>query len=159
MLLLRRGLVALTCLLSTALFASAALYEDQVGMFDWHREGLGKVSHTVLPSKNNKNHQVSKAIYVATMVNVLAKLDAKTSDIEWRQYLPDSSINQVTFCDTHESLISVSSVRTNASCSPGRGKSRSNRCDGLDVGTRDHFGIASGDVADREGSSLGSRRE
>ncbi|CAK4661838.1 hypothetical protein LEN26_005748 [Aphanomyces euteiches] len=101
-------LLLLLVLALTASTVIEALHDDQIGLFDWHRQGLGEVVHSVFPSKNSKNVKVTKAMYVASRANVLAKLDTKTSAIEWRHVLPEVSIESLLFCDSHASLVTVS---------------------------------------------------
>ncbi|KDO31298.1 hypothetical protein SPRG_03914 [Saprolegnia parasitica CBS 223.65] len=109
-----RGVLAVLVALCCAA-AVSAIYEDQVGEFDWHRAGLGEVHHVAFPSKNSKNFLVTKAMYVATEANVLAKVDLKTSDVAWRHVLPEATaVEDLVFCDTHESVVSVSSSRASA---------------------------------------------
>ncbi|RHY78565.1 hypothetical protein DYB30_000035 [Aphanomyces astaci] len=104
----------LVVLLHASVCVHSALYEDQIGLFDWHREGLGEVTHAVFPSKNSKDVKVSKALYVASRANVLAKLDSKTSAVEWRHVLPESSIDALHFADSHASVVTLSTSTNNA---------------------------------------------
>ncbi|OQR94099.1 hypothetical protein ACHHYP_01814 [Achlya hypogyna] len=106
---MRGALAVLGALLSAA--CVSAIYEDQVGEFDWHRAGLGEVTHAVFPSKNSKNVAVTGAMYVATEANVLAKVDLKTSDVAWRHVLPETTaIDNIVFSDATESVVSLSST-------------------------------------------------
>ncbi|RHY35446.1 hypothetical protein DYB32_000109 [Aphanomyces invadans] len=104
----------LLVLLNASVRVLSALYEDQIGLFDWHREGLGELTHAVFPSKNSKDVKISKALYVASRANVLAKLDAKTSAVEWRHILPETSIDSLHFADAHASLLTLSTSIHNA---------------------------------------------
>ncbi|OQR81307.1 hypothetical protein THRCLA_11841, partial [Thraustotheca clavata] len=97
---------------------SNAIYEDQVGEFDWHRAGLGEVMHASLPSKSSSSYHLTKGMYVASEANVLAKLDMKTSVIEWRQVLPENTaIEDIVLCETQDSLVSVSLSSASAATS------------------------------------------
>jgi hypothetical protein len=70
-------------LLVAALVAAAgALYADQAGEQDWHRENIGRVSHAV--SKQ-------KALFVLTEAgdrSLVASLGARTGTLNWRTALP-----------------------------------------------------------------------
>tara|TARA_B110000977_G_scaffold156798_1_gene199561 strand:+ start:24520 stop:24858 length:339 start_codon:yes stop_codon:yes gene_type:complete len=58
-----------------------AIYEDQVGSFDWHKEHLGRVTHaTFAGGKTNKR------AFVATEQGAVSALDVKTGDIGKRGY-------------------------------------------------------------------------
>ncbi|XP_063001103.1 ER membrane protein complex subunit 1 [Elgaria multicarinata webbii] len=58
---------------------AAAVYEDQVGKFDWRQQYLGKIKFASLESS-----QGSKKLIVATEKNVMAALNSRTGDILWR---------------------------------------------------------------------------
>ncbi|XP_077998701.1 ER membrane protein complex subunit 1-like [Glandiceps talaboti] len=61
-----------------------ALYDDQVGKFDWRRQFIGKskfVTFDQTPSGSGRR------VLVATESNVLASVNARTGEIVWRQVL------------------------------------------------------------------------
>ncbi|XP_042333908.1 ER membrane protein complex subunit 1 isoform X2 [Sceloporus undulatus] len=58
---------------------SAAVYEDQVGKFDWRQQFVGKLRFASLESS-----QGSKKLIAATEKNVVAALNSRTGDILWR---------------------------------------------------------------------------
>ncbi|XP_030078280.1 ER membrane protein complex subunit 1 [Microcaecilia unicolor] len=68
-------------LLSFALLLafSAAVYEDQVGKFDWRQQYVGKVKFASLDT-----YQASKKLIVATEKNVIAALNSRNGDLLWR---------------------------------------------------------------------------
>ena len=78
---------AFLCVLAIAalLVGSAALFQDEVGVFDWTKENVGVVSRAVFPA-NAKN------VFVATDGGVLASLQLKTGAIQWRRVLADGNI-------------------------------------------------------------------
>ncbi len=72
-----RALLVATCLATTA-----ALYADQAGEQDWHRENIGRVTHAA--SKQ-------KALFVLTEAgdrSLVASLGARTGNLNWRTALP-----------------------------------------------------------------------
>ncbi|KAI4337487.1 hypothetical protein L6164_015897 [Bauhinia variegata] len=60
-----------------------SLYEDQVGLMDWHHQYLGKVKHAVFHTQKTGR----KRVLVSTEENVVASLDLRHGDIFWRQIL------------------------------------------------------------------------
>ncbi|KAF7239329.1 ER membrane protein complex subunit 1 [Varanus komodoensis] len=58
---------------------AGAVYEDQVGKFDWRQQYVGKIKFVSLESS-----QGSKKLIVATEKNVMAALNSRTGDILWR---------------------------------------------------------------------------
>lgn len=74
----RRAIAAALALLvlGTLATTATAIYEDQVGSFDWHQERLGRVTHaTFAGSKANKR------AFVATEQGAIGSLDFNTGDI------------------------------------------------------------------------------
>ena len=72
-----RALLVAACLATTA-----ALYADQAGEQDWHRENIGRVTHAA--SKQ-------KALFVLTEAgdrSLVASLGARTGNLNWRTALP-----------------------------------------------------------------------
>nr|XP_020637786.1 ER membrane protein complex subunit 1 isoform X2 [Pogona vitticeps] len=62
------------------LFLSAgAVYEDQVGKFDWRQQYVGKLKFA-----SSEASQGSKKLIVATEKNVMAALNSRTGEILWR---------------------------------------------------------------------------
>uniref|UniRef100_A0A8C8VKV3 ER membrane protein complex subunit 1 n=1 Tax=Pelusios castaneus TaxID=367368 RepID=A0A8C8VKV3_9SAUR len=57
----------------------AAVYEDQVGKFDWRQQYVGKLKFASLETS-----QGSKKLIVATEKNVMAALNSRNGEILWR---------------------------------------------------------------------------
>ncbi|XP_054857363.1 ER membrane protein complex subunit 1 [Eublepharis macularius] len=61
------------------LLPAGAVYEDQVGKFDWRQQYVGKLKFASLESS-----QGSKKLIVATEKNVMAAFNSRTGEILWR---------------------------------------------------------------------------
>uniref|UniRef100_A0A8D0CHR7 ER membrane protein complex subunit 1 n=1 Tax=Scleropages formosus TaxID=113540 RepID=A0A8D0CHR7_SCLFO len=72
-----------TCLAFLFLCCSLcdAVYEDQVGKFDWRQQYVGKVLFAHFESHS----QASKKLILATDKNIVASLNPRTGDLFWRQ--------------------------------------------------------------------------
>ncbi|KAL6865265.1 hypothetical protein ACP4OV_016416 [Aristida adscensionis] len=82
----RRPLLALlAALLAVASLATLAdaIYEDQVGLADWHQKYIGKVKQAVYHSQKSGRRRV----VVLTEENVIASLDLRSGDIFWRHVI------------------------------------------------------------------------
>ncbi|XP_077167763.1 ER membrane protein complex subunit 1 [Paroedura picta] len=75
----RRGVSAGLPLLLLLLLPAGAVYEDQVGKFDWRQQYVGKLKFASLEAS-----QGSKKLIVATEKNVMAAFNSRTGDILWR---------------------------------------------------------------------------
>ncbi|KAL2773302.1 ER membrane protein complex subunit 1 isoform 6 precursor [Daubentonia madagascariensis] len=73
------ALVLNFCLWAALLFPAAAVYEDQVGKFDWRQQYVGKLKFASLEFSPG-----SKKLVVATEKNVIAALNSRTGEILWR---------------------------------------------------------------------------
>ncbi|XP_077210891.1 catalytics [Tasmannia lanceolata] len=62
---------------------SIALYEDQVGLMDWHQQYIGKVKHAVFHTQKAGR----KRVVVSTEENAIACLDLRRGDVFWRHVL------------------------------------------------------------------------
>nr|VDD18936.1 unnamed protein product [Brassica oleracea] len=62
---------------------SFSLYEDQVGLMDWHQRYIGKVKHAVFHTQKAGR----KRVIVSTEENVVASLDLRHGEIFWRHVL------------------------------------------------------------------------
>ncbi|GAA0163002.1 hypothetical protein LIER_18979 [Lithospermum erythrorhizon] len=60
-----------------------SIYEDQVGLTDWHQEYIGKVKHAVF----HTHKAARKRVIVSTQQNVVASLDLRHAQIFWRHVL------------------------------------------------------------------------
>lgn len=61
---------------------AAALYEDEAGVNDWHKENLGRISALHAPANGDR-------LLVASEAAVIAALDAKDGSIAWRRVLDE----------------------------------------------------------------------
>uniref|UniRef100_A0A0E0KZZ2 ER membrane protein complex subunit 1 n=1 Tax=Oryza punctata TaxID=4537 RepID=A0A0E0KZZ2_ORYPU len=68
---------------SLAFTLAAAVYEDQVGLADWHQKYIGKVKQAVYHSQKSGRRRV----VVLTEENVIASLDLRSGDIFWRHVI------------------------------------------------------------------------
>ncbi|XP_076848062.1 ER membrane protein complex subunit 1 isoform X2 [Brachyhypopomus gauderio] len=59
---------------------TAAVFEDQVGKFDWRQQFVGEVRFAVFDT----NSQASKKLLVATEKNIFASINSRTGDLLWR---------------------------------------------------------------------------
>lgn len=73
----------LLLLLFSAFNFSHSLYEDQVGLMDWHQQYIGKVKQAVFQTQKAGR----KRVIVATEENVVASLDLRRGEIFWRKVL------------------------------------------------------------------------
>ncbi|XP_062101167.1 uncharacterized protein LOC133807046 isoform X1 [Humulus lupulus] len=62
---------------------SFSLYEDQVGLMDWHQQYIGKVKQAVFHTQKAGR----KRVVVSTEENVVASLDLRHGEIFWRHVL------------------------------------------------------------------------
>ena len=86
----RAGPAALVASAALALLAAAlapraarALTADQVGVIDWHAQGIGEVAHVLLPAARRRH------AYVAGASGALACIELKTGELAWRHVLDD----------------------------------------------------------------------
>lgn len=88
----------LVMLVLVGLFAHMAvgLYEDQVGKFDWRQQFIGSVQHIYRPADKWQDHP---NLIVATNGGVLAGLNLRNGDINWRHIVETSPV-----IGTHEHL-------------------------------------------------------
>ncbi|KAJ7965963.1 ER membrane protein complex subunit 1 [Quillaja saponaria] len=67
---------------------SFSLYEDQVGLMDWHQQYIGKVKHAVFHTQKTGR----KRVLVSTEENVVASLDLRHGEIFWRHVLGPNDV-------------------------------------------------------------------
>ncbi|XP_073937270.1 ER membrane protein complex subunit 1 isoform X2 [Castor canadensis] len=67
------------CFWTALLVTAAAVYEDQVGKFDWRQQYVGKLRFASLEFSPG-----SKKLIVVTEKNVIAALNSRTGEILWR---------------------------------------------------------------------------
>ncbi|CAM6116723.1 unnamed protein product [Calypogeia fissa] len=80
------ALLAVVCGILSIIGRSDAVYEDQVGLWDWHQEYIGKVTHAVFQTHGGGR----KRVIVATEQNSIASLNLRTGEIYWRRVLAES---------------------------------------------------------------------
>ncbi|KAH0638599.1 hypothetical protein KY285_035185 [Solanum tuberosum] len=73
----------LCIILFSSSYTSFALYEDQVGLMDWHQQYIGKVKKAVFQTQKAGR----KRVVVSTEENAIAALDLRHGEIFWRQIL------------------------------------------------------------------------
>ncbi|XP_066528147.1 ER membrane protein complex subunit 1 [Hoplias malabaricus] len=74
------GLLAVFTVSLCLLTKTEAVFEDQVGKFDWRQQFVGKVRFALFDSHS----QASKKLLVATEKNVFASLNSRTGELFWR---------------------------------------------------------------------------
>ncbi|KAL1516882.1 hypothetical protein ABEB36_000719 [Hypothenemus hampei] len=94
-----RSIYKVQVFLTILIHLTLALYEDQVGKFDWKRSFVGKVKYVSLEARR---------IIVATEENVLASLSMNTGDIQWRQLLEDPNDYQIELLQVDKEILTVS---------------------------------------------------
>ncbi|XP_066256521.1 ER membrane protein complex subunit 1 [Euwallacea similis] len=99
-----RSIYKVQVFLTILIHLTLALYEDQVGKFDWKRSFVGKVKFVSWEARR---------IIVATEENVLASLDLKTGDIQWRQLLEEPSDSQIQLLLVGKEILTVSGSGNN----------------------------------------------
>ena len=70
---------AFLCTVLTLAGLSHALYEEQAGFLDWHKENIGRVTHAQFAFRGREK------VFVATASSVVASLETKDGSIAWRQ--------------------------------------------------------------------------
>ncbi|CDP15321.1 unnamed protein product [Coffea canephora] len=69
-----------------------SLYQDQVGLMDWHQQYIGKVKHAVFHTQKAGR----KRVVVSTEENVIASLDLRRGEIFWRHVLgSNDTVNEL----------------------------------------------------------------
>ncbi|XP_006654166.1 ER membrane protein complex subunit 1 [Oryza brachyantha] len=79
----RHLLLLLLAFLASLATLADAVYEDQVGLADWHQRYIGKVKQAVYHSQKSGRRRV----VVLTEENVIASLDLRSGDIFWRHVI------------------------------------------------------------------------
>ncbi|KAM3921250.1 ER membrane protein complex subunit 1 [Leptodactylus fuscus] len=69
---------------------SVAVYEDQVGKFDWRQQYVGRLKFAALESG-----QGAKKLIAATEKNIIVALNSRTGDILWRHIDKDTAEGSV----------------------------------------------------------------
>jgi hypothetical protein len=61
--------------------SASALFEEQAGFLDWHKENIGSVTHAQFAFRGREK------VFVATASAVVASLDTKDGSVSWRQVI------------------------------------------------------------------------
>ncbi|EEZ99650.1 ER membrane protein complex subunit 1 [Tribolium castaneum] len=85
--------------LCATILSAHAIYEDQVGKFDWKRSFIGKVKHAQFDTKR---------LIVTTHENIIASLSPKTGEIQWRQLMEDPQEHQPQLLHLDKDAVTVS---------------------------------------------------
>ncbi|XP_064481950.1 ER membrane protein complex subunit 1-like [Ornithodoros turicata] len=94
--------VLLIFLLHLTLYVTDALYEDQVGKFDWRQHYIGKLKYVYIdPSTSG-----TQKFVVATEKNVVAAINTRTGSLSWRQVIEKGG--QVSAMSSTGELVTVS---------------------------------------------------
>ncbi|XP_055332623.1 ER membrane protein complex subunit 1-like [Paramacrobiotus metropolitanus] len=72
-------------ILCSVLQVIQALHEDQVGLYDWSLQFVGRPVEVLLSSKSSSATSPKTLAFVYTEQNVLAAVDLKFGEIAWRQ--------------------------------------------------------------------------
>ncbi|XP_018580290.1 ER membrane protein complex subunit 1 [Anoplophora glabripennis] len=99
-----RSICIISVFIILNIYLTSALYEDQVGKFDWKRSFIGKVKYANFDSKR---------LIVATEENVLASLNVKNGQILWRQFLENPKVQQIEAIHVDAEIITVSGAANN----------------------------------------------
>jgi hypothetical protein len=78
----------LLIVLSSSSYLTLSLFEDQVGLMDWHQQYIGKVKQAVFHTQKAGR----KRVVVSTEENVIASLDLRRGDIFWRHVLGSNDV-------------------------------------------------------------------
>ncbi|XP_050312086.1 ER membrane protein complex subunit 1 [Anthonomus grandis grandis] len=97
-----RSIYKIQVFLTILVHLTVALYEDQVGKFDWKRSFVGKVKYVSIEAKR---------IIVATEENVLASLNLNSGEIQWRQVLEDPTRHQIEYLRVEKDILTVSGAK------------------------------------------------
>ncbi|XP_019873481.2 ER membrane protein complex subunit 1 [Aethina tumida] len=94
-----KSICVLTIYFTSLLTISGALYEDQVGKFDWKKSFVGKPKFAEFDGRR---------IIVGTDENVVAALSPKSGNILWRQVLEDPKKHSIKYLKVASEIYSVS---------------------------------------------------
>lgn len=97
------------CVLLGSLSLTSAIFEEQLGEFDWKRENIGLVDASFV---------IRDELIVATADGVLACLDSDSGVAKWRVVLPQQS-HVVKFLEADGQLVTLVSSLTTASLDAG----------------------------------------
>nr|XP_022343072.1 ER membrane protein complex subunit 1-like isoform X1 [Crassostrea virginica] len=85
------GKVLINLIIFLSFQISQALYEDQIGKFDWHQQYVGKIQHI---SWDQSLH-AGKRVLVSSEKHVLASIHSHNGSIAWRKVLEEGARGQI----------------------------------------------------------------
>ncbi|XVF48572.1 hypothetical protein PTKIN_Ptkin03bG0201300 [Pterospermum kingtungense] len=85
---IRSFIIPFLLLFLSSLNPILSLYEDQVGLMDWHQQYIGKVKQAVFHTQKTGR----KRVIVYTEENVIASLDLRHGEIFWRHVLGPNDV-------------------------------------------------------------------
>ncbi|XP_022750174.1 ER membrane protein complex subunit 1 isoform X2 [Durio zibethinus] len=85
---IRSFLILFLLFFLSSLHPILSLYEDQVGLMDWHEQYIGKVKQAVFHTHKTGR----KRVVVSTEENVIASLDLRHGEIFWRHVLGPTDV-------------------------------------------------------------------
>ena len=95
-----------------------ALYEDQVGLFDWRQQYIGNSKDLYFEQSTHN----SKRVFTTTEENVLAALNARTGQIMWRKVFEREDGVISSLLHSSNSLVTISAQgKTVRSWDPNKG--------------------------------------
>lgn len=101
---LQHACICILLISITLLQISLALYEDEVGLFDWRQQHVGKVKFAYFDQYSHN----SRRAWVSTQSNVIAALNARTGSIIWRKVFEGKNGRVDSLLHHANALISVS---------------------------------------------------
>lgn len=87
--------------LSILIYESQALYEDQVGKFDWKKSYVGRIKYSHISEKPSR-------VYVATENNVVAALSIYDGSIIWRRVLENGDYGVIHALSVGSEVVTLS---------------------------------------------------
>jgi hypothetical protein len=83
-----------------------AIFEDQIGLFDWNIENVGRVKDASFGGGDKRNsgntagRASSRAIFVAgdERSRTISRIDSKTGSIKWRHLLQEGTKLDIGLC-------------------------------------------------------------
>jgi hypothetical protein len=73
-------------LLAASFQCTAAIFEDQAREYSWHKQFVGKVTQAIFAPRGKDR------VFVATDSSVIASVDVRSGDLQWRKVLDENDI-------------------------------------------------------------------
>ncbi|XP_053379517.1 ER membrane protein complex subunit 1-like [Mercenaria mercenaria] len=114
------GCIFILCTFLSCFIYSYALYEDQVGSFDWRQQYIGRYKRAYW--EQVEGTAGGKRLFVSSEKNVIASLNTANGKIVWRKVFEEGRRGEVDdLIYNGEILVSVLGGRRVAAWSPGSG--------------------------------------